>query len=206
MKKILINHYSLFILLAVALCACQKKETTSFQYNVDKFYDLEILRYDVPEFDSLSLQQKQLIYCLSEAALWGRDILFDQNGRYNLRIRRTCEALYQHLTPTLSQGEGASPLGGDGREVLDPKELALIQRLTDYPSIVRNAGENFSPAVICNYAYDLACDFNSFYHDLSILNEPDSDKRALRLLLAKNVAKVIQSALSLLGIEVPERM
>ena len=94
MKKILINHYSLFILLAVALCACQKKETTSFQYNVDKFYDLEILRYDVPEFDSLSLQQKQLIYCLSEAALWGRDILFDQNGRYNLRIRRACEALY----------------------------------------------------------------------------------------------------------------
>ena len=110
------------------------------------------------------------------------------------------------LTPTLSQGEGASPLGGDGREVLDPKELALIQRLTEYPAIVRNAGENFSPAVICNYAYDLACDFNSFYHDLSILNEPDSDKRALRLLLAKNVAKVIQSALSLLGIEVPERM
>ena len=110
------------------------------------------------------------------------------------------------LTPTLSQGGGASPLGGDGREVLDPKELALIQRLTDYPAIVRNAGENFSPAVICNYAYDLACDFNSFYHDLSILNEPDSDKRALRLLLAKNVAKVIQSALSLLGIEVPERM
>lgn len=110
------------------------------------------------------------------------------------------------LTPTLSRGEGASPLGEDGREVLDPKELALIQRLTDYPAIVRNAGENFSPAVICNYAYDLACDFNSFYHDLSILNEPDSNKRALRLLLAKNVAKVIQSALSLLGIEVPERM
>lgn len=110
------------------------------------------------------------------------------------------------LTPTLSQREGASPLGEDEREVLDPKELALIQRLTDYPAIVRNAGENFSPAVICNYAYDLACDFNSFYHDLSILNEPDSNKRALRLLLAKNVAKVIQSALSLLGIEVPERM
>ena len=125
MKKILINHYSLFILLAVALCACQKKETTSFQYNVDKFYDLEILRYDVPEFDSLSLQQKQLVYCLSEAALWGRDILFDQNGRYNLRIRRTCEALYQHLTPTLSQGEGASPLGGEEREAFDVFEKYL---------------------------------------------------------------------------------
>ena len=89
---------------------------------------------------------------------------------------------------------------------LEEKELALIQRLTDYPSIVRNAGDNFSPAVICNYAYDLACDFNSFYHDLSILNEPDAAKRALRLLLAKNVAKVLCSAMSLLGIEMPERM
>ena len=103
MKKILINHYSLFFLLAVVLCACRSKETTSFQYNVDKFYDLEILRYDVPEFDSLSLQQKQLVYCLSEAALWGRDILFDQNGRYNLRIRRALEALYLYQTETKSQ-------------------------------------------------------------------------------------------------------
>ena len=85
----------LCIILAAAgiLCACQK-QPTAFQYNVDKFYDLEILRYDIPEFDSLSLQQKSLLYCLSEAALWGRDILFDQNGRYNLRIRRACEALY----------------------------------------------------------------------------------------------------------------
>ena len=86
----------LFVLAAaLTLVACQKKEQPqSFQYNVDKFYDLEILRYDVPEFDSLSLQQKQLVYCLSEAALWGRDILFDQNGRYNLRIRRALENLY----------------------------------------------------------------------------------------------------------------
>ena len=89
---------------------------------------------------------------------------------------------------------------------LDPKELALIQRLTEYPSVVRQAGDDFSPAVICNYAYALACYFNSFYHDLSILNEPDTAKRALRLLLAKNVAKVIRSAMNLLGIEVPERM
>ena len=87
-----------FIILLAAVgmfCGCQKREQ-AFQYNVDKFYDLEILRYDVPEFDQLTLQQKQLVYCLSEAALWGRDILFDQNGRYNLRIRRACEALYLH--------------------------------------------------------------------------------------------------------------
>ncbi len=89
---------------------------------------------------------------------------------------------------------------------MEEKELALIQRLCEYPSIVRTAGDNFSPAVICNYAYDLACDFNSFYHDLSILNEPDAAKRALRLLLSKNVAKVLHSAMSLLGIEMPERM
>jgi len=89
---------------------------------------------------------------------------------------------------------------------LEEKELALIQRLCDYPQAVRTAGDDFSPAVICNYAYALACDFNSFYHDLSILNEPDETKKALRLLLAKNVAKVLQSAMSLLGIEMPERM
>ena len=88
-----------FIILAAVgiLCGCQQKQTCgkqAFQYNVDKFYDLEILRFDVPEFDQLTLQQKSLIYCLSEAALWGRDILFDQNGRYNLRIRRACEELY----------------------------------------------------------------------------------------------------------------
>ena len=89
---------------------------------------------------------------------------------------------------------------------LSPKELTLIQRLTEYPSVVRTAGDNFSPAVICNYAYDLACDFNSFYHDLSILNEPDESKKALRLLLSANVAKVLKSAFSLLGIEMPDRM
>ena len=89
---------------------------------------------------------------------------------------------------------------------LDSKELALIQRLCEYPSVVRTAGEDFSPAVICNYAYALACDFNSFYHDLSILNEPDEQKKSLRLLLSANVAKVLRSAMSLLGIEMPERM
>ena len=89
---------------------------------------------------------------------------------------------------------------------LEEKELNLIQRLCDYPQAVRTAGDEFSPAVICNYAYALACDFNSFYHDLSILNEPDAGKRALRLVLARNVAKVLRSAMTLLGIEMPERM
>ena len=89
---------------------------------------------------------------------------------------------------------------------LEEKELALIQRLMEYPNIVRQAGDEFSPAVICNYAYALACDFNSFYHDHSILNEPNKEKRALRLLLSQTIARTIESALALLGIEVPERM
>ncbi len=95
MKKIILcTWYMLSLSFAISLFVGCQRQQPKFVYNVDKFYDLEILRYDVPEFDSLSLQQKQLVYCLSEAALWGRDILFDQNGRYNLRIRRACEALY----------------------------------------------------------------------------------------------------------------
>jgi len=126
----------------------------------------------------------------------------DFNGNTGPFIQYT----YARIQSVLRKAEGA--VTGYGLQVtgLDPKELALIQRLTDYPAVVRNAGDNFSPALICNYAYELACDFNSFYHDLSILNEPDAAKRALRLLLAKNVAKVLNSAMSLLGIEMPERM
>ena len=89
---------------------------------------------------------------------------------------------------------------------LNDKEVALIQRLTDYPSAVKQAGEEFSPAVLCNYAYALAQEFNSFYHDYSILNETDEQKKNLRLLLSAEVAKVLKHAMGLLGIEMPERM
>ncbi|MDR2232518.1 MAG: dipeptidyl peptidase 3 [Tannerella sp.] len=69
--------------------------TTPFDYKVDRFADIEVLRYQVPGFEALTLQQKQLLYHLSEAALMGRDILFDQNNRYNLAVRRALEAIYQ---------------------------------------------------------------------------------------------------------------
>ena len=127
----------------------------------------------------------------------------DFNGNTGPFIQYT----YARIQSVLRKAEKLGDLGILGNlGGLDPKELALIQRLCEYPSVVRTAGDEFSPAVICNYAYALACDFNSFYHDLSILNEPDAAKRALRLLLAKNVAKVLQSAMNLLGIEMPERM
>lgn len=76
-----------------------------FSYTVDQFADLQILRYKVPGFENLSLRQKQLLYHLSEAALMGRDILFDQNGRYNLVIRRTLEAVYQYGTVDKSSAD-----------------------------------------------------------------------------------------------------
>jgi len=80
-------------------CSDKKQETPSneeFTYEVDAFADLQILRYQVPEFESLNLEQKELIYYLSQAAIEGRDILFDQNGRYNLAIRRALEAIYEN--------------------------------------------------------------------------------------------------------------
>ena len=90
MKKLTI------IAAAIALCTigCTKQQEIK-NYSVEKFYDLEILRYDVPDFNQLTLQQKQLVYYLTEAALQGRDILYDQNCKYNLAIRRTLEAVYQ---------------------------------------------------------------------------------------------------------------
>ena len=84
---------------ATILASCGGAKTTTaeadkFDYTVEQFADLQILRYRVPGFENLSLQQKELVYYLTEAALQGRDILFDQNGKYNLRIRRTLEAVY----------------------------------------------------------------------------------------------------------------
>lgn len=130
----------------------------------------------------------------------------DFNGNTGPFIQYT----YARIQSVLRKAESLSPLALSPLALsplaLSPKELALIQRLVDYPAAVRQAGDEFSPAVIANYAYALACDFNSFYHDHSILNEADADKRALRLMLAQNVAKVIKSAMALLGIEVPNRM
>ena len=84
-------------LLILASCATQEKKD-DFDYTVESFADLEILRYKVPGFEELTLQQKELVYYLSEAAAYGRDILYDQNGKWNLAIRRTLEAIYQDYT------------------------------------------------------------------------------------------------------------
>ena len=89
---------------------------------------------------------------------------------------------------------------------LNEKEIELIQKMSEYPAVVEQAGKDYSPSGIANYCYELTKIFNQFYHDFSILNEPDEQKRQVRLVLARNVAKVIKNGMSLLGIEVPERM
>ena len=87
-----------------------------------------------------------------------------------------------------------------------PEEIELIKSLAELPSVVAAAGENFAPSMIAAYAYELAKTFNGYYHDHSILREEDEAKRAMRLQLAAVVAQVIRKSMSLLGIEVPERM
>ena len=89
---------------------------------------------------------------------------------------------------------------------LNEKEVELIQKMNEFGAAVEQAGKDYSPSGIANYCYELTNVFNQFYHDYSILNEADEQKKLFRLVLAKNVAKIIKNAMSLLGIEVPERM
>jgi arginyl-tRNA synthetase len=165
--------------------------TEAEAYEIARKVGLGALKYFILKVDP----RKNMLFNPAES--------IDFNGNTGPFIQYT----YARIQSVLRKAEKLGDLGILGNlSGLDPKELGLIQRLCEYPSVVRTAGDEFSPAVICNYAYALACDFNSFYHDLSILNEPDEAKRTLRLLLAKNVAKVLQAAMNLLGIEMPERM
>jgi arginyl-tRNA synthetase len=86
------------------------------------------------------------------------------------------------------------------------KEVELIQKMSEYGAAVAQAGKDYSPSGIANYCYELTKEFNQFYHDYSILKEEDEQKRMFRLVLAKNVAKILKNGMALLGIEVPERM
>ena len=89
---------------------------------------------------------------------------------------------------------------------LTAKEIELIQKMNEFGTAVAQAGKDYSPSGIANYCYELTKVFNQFYHDYSILNEPDEQKKQIRLVISRNVAKIIKNGMSLLGIEVPERM
>ena len=89
---------------------------------------------------------------------------------------------------------------------LTAKEEGLIQMIADFENVVRQAGTDYNPAAIANYAYDLVKEYNQFYHDYSILREQNAGLRDFRLMLSANIGKIISLAMGLLGIEVPERM
>ena len=124
----------------------------------------------------------------------------DFNGNTGPFIQYTYARIMSVLrknTETVSMNENAP---------INEKETALIQLLYQFPQVVKQAGDEFSPALIANYAYLLASEFNSFYHDYSILSEQDEQIRHTRIALAQIVGKVLNSAMTLLGIEMPERM
>ena len=89
---------------------------------------------------------------------------------------------------------------------LNEKEIALIQKISEFTDVVKQAGNDYNPSCIANYCYELVKEYNQFYHDFSILHEADNDKKIFRLALSAEISKVIRTGMGLLGIEVPERM
>ena len=126
----------------------------------------------------------------------------DFNGNTGPFIQYTYARIRSILRKAGEQGAFEAPLNA----VLSDKETELIQKMSEYGAAVEQAGKDYSPSGIANYCYELTKVFNQFYHDYSILNEADEQKKLVRLVIARNVAKVIRNGMALLGIEVPERM
>jgi len=128
----------------------------------------------------------------------------DFNGNTGPFIQYT----YARIRSILRKAQGETgPMNlANTTGLISPKEVELIQKMSEFGAAVEQAGKDYSPSGIANYCYELTKVFNQFYHDYSILNESDEQKRKIRLVIARNVAKIIKSGMSLLGIEVPERM
>ena len=128
----------------------------------------------------------------------------DFNGNTGPFIQYT----YTRIKSVLRKAEeaGVKIVPGDIHTALTEKEQNLVKLIAKLPAVVKEAGDNYSPALIGNYAYELAKEFNQFYHDYSILKEENEKVRNLRLLLARQCSVAIQNAMGMLGIEMPERM
>ena len=127
----------------------------------------------------------------------------DFNGNTGPFIQYTYARIRSILRKAEAEGLVAKT---DGDISLNEKEIVLIQKMSEYGAAVAQAGKDYSPSGIANYCYELTKAFNQFYHDYSILGAETQEQKQLRLALAKNVAKTIKNGMSLLGIEVPERM
>ena len=128
----------------------------------------------------------------------------DFNGNTGSFIQYTHARICSVLRKAAEQGIALAELNKDIE--LKEKEVSLIQALAAFPAVVAQAGKEYSPSLIANYTYELVKEYNQFYHDFSILKEENADLKNMRLVLSANVAKVIKTAMSLLGIKVPEKM
>ena len=125
----------------------------------------------------------------------------DFNGNTGPFIQYTHARIRSILRKSSAEGQLSA-----GDYQLNAKETALIQKLNEFPAAVEQAGKDYSPSGIANYCYELTKEFNQFYHDYSILNAESEGAKAMRLVIARNVAKTLRNGMALLGIEVPEKM
>jgi len=93
-----------------------------------------------------------------------------------------------------------------GNQVMNDKEISLVRLMYDYPEVINESARTLNPSLVANFLYDLAKEFNQFYHDHSILNAEEQEVVSLRLVLVDAISRIIESGMDLLGIEVPERM
>ena len=135
--------------------------------------------------------------------LFNPDESIDFNGNTGPFIQYTYARIRSILRKAEAEGLTAEAVNSTP---LETKETDLIQKISQYADAVAQAGKDFSPSGIATYCYELTKQFNQFYHDYSILNAETEELKKQRLLIARNVAKTIKNAMTLLGIEVPERM
>ena len=157
--------------------------------NIARIVGLGALKYFILKVDA----RKNMTFNPKES--------IDFNGNTGPFIQYT----YARIQSILRKAEGEFRIQ-NSEFVINEKEMALIQKLAEFPAVVKDAGVTYTPSVIANYVYDLVKEFNQFYHDYSILREEDEAVKRFRLVLSANVAKIIRLGMGLLGIEVPERM
>jgi arginyl-tRNA synthetase len=129
----------------------------------------------------------------------------DFNGNTGPFIQYTHARIQSVLRKAGEQGIATQGQVETTQELAE-KEISLLQLLADFPAVLQQAGEEFSPALVANFAYELVKEYNQFYHDFSILKEENAAVRHFRLVLSCEIARVIKTSMALLGIEVPDRM
>ena len=166
---------------------CTKEEID----NINRMVGLGALKYFILKVDP----RKNMTFNPEES--------IDFNGNTGPFIQYTCARIKSILRKASEQGIEIKEVKGI---TLQEKEVSLIQNLTSYPSRVEQAGKDFSPALIANYVYDLVKEYNQFYQTSPILKEENAETMNMRLMLSACTVKVIESGMSLLGIEMPEKM